>query len=342
MKGAVIHGALLAGALGVAWQTWTRDRAVAPPSASLTVWPAGAVEAVALHGALRDVTVEKRGDYFWATVKKTSAPPPRPAAPDAGMSILEDKPPTVTTSEFPVGEDGDKALARLAPLKALRDLGAAKDQADYGLGEQSDKLTVRAGGASHELVLGARVFGGDDRYALEPGGGHVFVVAGETLRPFDAPEFSLRERKLHGFALDDVGEVALRAGGKERTLVHLGKAAPPPEGPRAPRPGAQSWADAKTPDKPDQTLANFMDRVEQLAPTEYAPDLDEKSLTPVAAFEYRAKGGAVLGTVALAKKPAQSAGTFDYYVKSERTRGLAKVAAAAAAKVEQDLGTMLP
>src|SRR5262249_19145740 len=268
--------------------------------------------------------------------------PPRPVAPDAGMSLVEEKPPTVTTTEFPLGEEGEKALARLAPLKALRDLGTAKDKEEYGLGDQSDKLTVRVGGAARELVLGARVFGGDDRYVLEPGGGHVFVVAGETLRPFDAPEFSLRERKIHGFALDDVGEVEVKAGGKARPLVPLGKPAPSAEGPsKPPRPGARSWADAKAPDKPDQTLANFMDRVEQLAPTEFAPGLDEQGLTPVASFEYRAKGGKALGTLDLLKKPGAKAGEFDYYVKSERTRGLAKVAGAAAARVETDVGTVV-
>src|SRR5262249_14929894 len=152
-------------------------------------------------------------DYYWATLTKTTPPPAKPAAPDGGvaMSVIEDKG-TATTQQFPVGEEGEKTLGRLAPLKALRDLGAKASKEEYGFGDDSDKLTVRVGGKSHELTLGARVFGGDDRYVLDPAGGHVFVIAGEVLRPFDAPEFSLRERKLHGFQPGDVGEAVVRAG----------------------------------------------------------------------------------------------------------------------------------
>src|SRR5262249_15999942 len=105
--GPIVHGALLAAALGFAWQTWTREREAAPSLATLTIWPtAGTVEKVALHGTLRDVAVERRpGDYYWASVTKRT---PRPAAsPDAGVSVLETPP---TTTEFPVGDEGEKAL----------------------------------------------------------------------------------------------------------------------------------------------------------------------------------------------------------------------------------------
>jgi hypothetical protein len=346
--GPVLHGALLAAALGLAWQTWTRDRDGKPRAATSTVWPeAGAVTGLTLSGKLREVVVAKRegegGGYLWATVKKRTPPPPRPAAPDGGVvedvSVPGDEG-TVTTTSFPVGEEGEKALARLAPLEAVRDLGTAAAKDDYGLGEESEKLSLEVGGTRRELVLGAKVFGGDDRYVLDPATGKVYVVAGEVLRPFDAAEFSLRERKLHAFAPGDVAEVVLRAGGKERALVRRAREAQP-EGGHPPRPAAATWADAKTPDKPDQSLANFMDRVEQLTPTEYAPPADPAGLTPVATAEYRGKGGEALGTLELSKKPAPAGGQVEYYVKSGRTRGLAKANPLAAARVEQDLAQVL-
>jgi len=46
-------------------------------------------------------------------------------------------------------------------------------------------------------------------------------------------------------------------------------------------------------------------------------------------------------TVEVAKKAAQAAGQFDYSVKSERTRGLAKVSGPAASRVDQDLAQIL-
>jgi len=334
-SGPVVHGVLLAAALGFAWQTWTRDRAAEAPAASVNVWSAaGPVEALALHGPLRDVTVERRtgegGAYLWATVTKRT---PAPAAPDAGaapnQSVLEDK---GTTIGIPVSDEGEKALARLAPLQALRDLGASMSKEEAGVGEQAEKLTVTVGGQKHELVLGAKVFGGDDRYVFEPAGGHVYVVAADVMRTFDAPEFSLRNHKLHAFPPADVASVVLRAGGKERTIAHQTK---PGEG------AVTVWADARTPDKPDQTLANFMDRIDQLIPIAYAQTPDAARLVPVGTIEYRGKDEKVLGTVEMTKIPAEAAGQFDYYVKSERTRGQAKVSPAAAARVEQDLAQLL-
>jgi uncharacterized protein DUF4340 len=316
---------------------------------------AGTVEGLTLHGVLRDVTVERRaaaqggGSYLWATVKKTTPPPPKPAAPDGGppanMSVPDEKGTTATT-EFPVGEDGEKALARFAPLRAVRDLGKSAARDEYGLGDTADRLAVKLAGATHELVVGARVFGGDDRYVLDPGSGHVYVLEAEVLRPLDAPEFALRESKLHAFNATDLAEVVVRAAGKERALVRPGKGAAPPPPPPAPgamppHPGAAGWADAKTPDKPDQSLDNFMERVEQLAPLDYAAVADAASLTPVGTFEYRAKGGKVIGTLELSKKPAPTAGQFDYYVRSERTHVLAKVNGMAAQRVDQDLAQVV-
>jgi Domain of unknown function (DUF4340) len=348
--GPVVHGVLLAAALGVAWQTWTRDRAASPTLATLTVWPdAGPVESFAMKSRLRDVTVERRGEgperYAWATVQKRTPPPKPRALPDAGTAAstsLAEPTGTTTTTAFPVSEDGEKALARLAGLKALRDLGTTASREEYGLGDESERLSVTSGGAAHELVLGAKVFGGDDRYVLDPAGGHVYVIAAEIMRPFDVPDFSLRERRLHGFLMSDVAQVKLRAGGKDRTLVRQPKPASPHDPAAADRPGGASWADAKTVDKPDAALTSFMDRVEQLAPTDFGQTPDAATLTPVLTVEYQANGGKALGTVELSKKPGAAAGTFDYFVKSERTRGLAKVSATAAGRVDQELAQIVP
>ena len=352
-SGPVVHGVLLAAALGVAWQTWTRDRAAVPARATSPVWPeVGTIEAVTVKSRLRDVTVERRSEggtsYAWATVQKRT-PPPKRAIADGGtaanMSVPEDTG-TTTTTAFPVSDEGEKALARLAGLKALRDLGAQAAREEYGLGDESERLAVKVGGQTHELVVGAKVFGGDDRYVLDPASGHVYVVAAEIMRPFDVPDFSLRERRLHAFPMADVATVTLRgAGGKERTLARTPKpVVPAHDGAAAPdRPGGATWADVKSADKPDAILATFMDRVEQLAPTEFAQTPDPAALTPVLTVEYHDKGGAkALGTVELVKKPGATAASFDYFVRSERTRGLAKVNATAAGRIDQDLAQVLP
>ncbi len=396
--GVIAHGALLGVALLGAWQTFTRGHDTKVTKAKVVVWggvPAD-VTRVTYHVAgqpagdipaqpTRDVLIERRGEakdhYLWATVTKSPAPIPSPLAvvpdagpPDAGMDMAQsplDTPPPppkakavadeTTKHEFPVGEDGDKLVANLAPLKAVRDLGQSDlgDRIQYGLGDDvTDGVTIEIAGATHRLIIGGHVYGNEDRYVLDPDTHHVYVIPGDTLRPLETADSSLRERRLHAFTGPEIDTASLSWAGKSRTLVRHG--APPPEKDKKKKPGADepptpapqvTWADAATPDKPDQSLANFMDRFAQLVPTEFALDVDESSLTPVLTVDYKDKKGAPLGRLALYKRektPEEIAagnedptqGKFTWYVKTERTRVPAKVVAPVAERIEQDLANL--
>jgi hypothetical protein len=345
-KSLLVHGGLFVLALGWAYQTWTRDKTTTVERSQLTVWGGSPDDIVKLSMVSegKDVKVERRpgdrGSYLWGVVTRTPpAPKPIPkATPDGGVEALSSPeatpPPPPQVREFPVGEDGTKLFAKLAPLRAVRDLGLYDEKlaADYGLAEAKDTVTIELKSGPRKLVVGGKVYGGNDRYVMDPDTKHVYVLAGDVLQSLETADSSLRERKLHGFKAEDVTRalVVIKGTAKERTLVR-GKAAAP----AAPA----TWADVATPDKPDQTLANFMDRVDKLSAMEFATQLGEAELTSVVSVEYQGKNGA-LGHLELFKKAAQADGKFDYYVKTELTRVLAKVPAGSAERVEQDLATL--
>ncbi len=350
----IIHGALLAVALGFAWQTLTRKVAPDRPPGSVTLWGGSPAEIVSVHyeselpTESRAIDVVRKDGYLWGVSKRTTKPPkppvppvpppPAPGTPDAGTPAPAPEPPkqvepVVTTREFTVGEAGTKLLEKLVPLVALRDLGKLDEarKKEYGLDAPKGKLVVKRAGASHELIVGGNVFGGGDRYVLERSSGRVFVVADDAIRPLDTGEVTLPERKLHAFEPADIAEVLVQGGGKERRVLRKTE-------PGKPKP---IWSDAATPAVEDQTLAAFMDRVSPLAPLDYpSPAPTDAELTLVLKFTYRSAKSAELGTTELYKKPALKEGTFDWYVKSERTRVVARVSAPVAERLEQDLASL--
>jgi hypothetical protein len=344
----------------LAYTTWQRDPTVKPKAGTVELWPGspGDVKAIQYEAQNKSVTLEKRGSgdesYFWGKVVRTSSPPPKKQKPDAGpeealMSPADEETevkPTVTTREFPVGEGGTRLMEKLAPLRVLRDLGPLDDakKADFGLVDSKGKLAVTYASGPRELVIGGTVYGGSDRYAMDPKSSKGYVLPGEVVSPLEAAESSLRENKLHAFPNEEVTKVQVKAADKARTIVRrAGAAPPPPMDPQAPKPPSPAlWADAASPDKPDQTLANFMDRVEKLSVIEFVPDQTTEGMTPITHLEYEGSGGKKLGHLELYRRPSKTnPSELEYFLKSERTRVLAKIHKLTAERVDQDLAQLL-
>ena len=98
-----------------------------------------------------------------------------------------------------------------------------------------------------------------------------------------------------------------------------------------------TWAYAETPDDEDLTLANFMNRVDKLMPSDYLPGQKVDGMTSVVRIEYADAGGKPIGHLELYKQPTEREGIFDYFVLSERTRVIAKTHPGAAKRVDKDL-----
>jgi hypothetical protein len=370
-RGPIIHGVLLIAALLLAYQTWTRPKGddAKKVRGDVVLWKKDAKQIVAVEYVTerKTVRIERRDDYLWGIVTRDTTKPtpakkdeppageddaeaPEPAPEDGAMPepappdpepepAPEPVPPepetTTVVNEFPVADSADELFAGLATMRMLRDLGVPDDdkRKEFELEDAKTQLTVDFGSETRTFLVGGRVFGGSDRYVQDPTSSRAYVMAGETLRPLEGGDQSLRDRKIAPAEDANVTGAVLKTAAGERSLVRGEKAGPH---------GAKevTWADAQTPTDPDQTLANFISRVERLAPSEFLPELSTAELQSVIRFEYAGAGGKSLGSLELFKQSGENPGEFEYFVLSERTRVPAKVHRLSAERIEKDLDTL--
>lgn len=327
MRGVVVHTVLLAVALGLAWATWTRDEEVDTEGLPVIVWRVDpdAVDSLTYTSGDRSLVVTWRSDdgerYLWGREVRVL-----PASVDSAGEPLPAPPPD--TSVFPIGEQGEDLLQRLAPLRALRDLGSldADGEEEYGLAEPEDTLVVTVeGGDQERLLLGSPVFGSTDRYALDPATGRAYAVSGEFVQTLESGRVRLQDRDLHGFDMSRVDRVVLTTPGSQRVRVRTGS------GPQA------GWAPPDEPDRTDATFVNFMGRVETLRVLDYHPELDADSLELLARLEYLDDDGDQLGVLEFYRRNGSAEEDTAYYLRTERTRILARVNVPVAERVAEDL-----
>ena len=298
MRAITLHGALLVVALGAAYLTWSHSSDAPAAPGSTVVWEADStdVEAIRYESPDRRITIERRSDeagsYFWTTVEPVVADPAAAAA---------------AANQFLLGENGAQLVGGLAPLRALRDLGAvdADAQREYGLADKTGRLTVDVGGTTRELLVGGVVFGSGDRYVKDPATDRVYVVQSTLVTGLESPD-ALAERRLHAFKSEEVAGVVLHAPSVQRTMHR-----------RASAEGTDTWAPENAPDKPDETFATFMDRVQQLWADRYAPEVDRSVLRELIRLDYQDERGASLGYLALMRTEA---GAPVYYLVTEYSR----------------------
>ena len=158
------------------------------------------------------------------------------------------------------------------------------------------------------------------------GSGEVYVVKGDIVRNLDTADSRLIERDLHEWKENDVATARVVAGDKSRDVV------------RGSAEGKKFWADPEAPGASDETVSNWMTKLDRLRPNEYALTPPEGTES-VVRVEYAA-GSKSMGFLELVKvTPAE--GKPDYYILSERIRFHAKVAASLAEQVEQDLASVV-
>lgn len=329
-----IHAGLAVTSAVIAIGVWTRDKQPkALVQGDVTVWQGKPrdVASIVYEGKKKRVELSSKQDdlgrYFAGTIEKEKAAPKPHADPDAGAPEPAEAEKVVTgvVSITPA----EKWLDLLAPLRALRAVGQvpADREAEFGLNEPEGTLTIKLGGAERKLIFAGPTPGGSDRYVRDPSTNEVYVVKGQIFRDVDMAETTLMERELHEWKDADVATAKIIAGGSTRTVVRGG-----PETKRF-------WADESAKDAADETLGNWMAKVDRLRPTEYLqaePDPHET----VVKIEYAGAGGAALGYLEVIRGPASDTGKPQYFVKTERTRLHGKVASNAA-DVEQEVGSIV-
>jgi hypothetical protein len=341
-RGLATHFLLLVVAAGAAVFVWTRDKKPAVSLGDVTIWSGRPAEVsrIAFDAKSKKISLEARSDaqgrWFLGTAE-TPATPDAHAA-DAGLPAAPAAPKVVTFVS--VGQT-TKLVEALAPLKGVREVGRIGDDrsAEFGLKDPDGTLSVTMAGKERRLTLGGHTPGGGDRYVRDDASTLVYVVKGDVTRDLEAGEGALSERDLHEFKDGEIDSIRVVARGKSREVLRRG-----PESKRI-------WADPSDPEKADETVSNWIAKVDRLRPTEYLGGAESSVPEQVVRIDYKARGaqGAFLEIAKIPAVPpavppqnAPSPGSkFDFVVRSERTRQWAKVYTPVAEQVEQDLGSIV-
>ncbi len=224
--------------------------------------------------------------------------------------------------------------------RALRDLGTVTDEnkKDYKLTDAKQTLTITFKDGAHTFLIGGSVYGDSNRYVIDQATQKAYVLSKDLISGLEIGESNLHLVDPRGFDATKIEAVKIEAGDKVKNAARLQTGV---EGQQV-----KTWGDADT-GKADQTLANFIDNVNNLKPTEYQPATKVADLTSVLKLTYRDDRGNTLGSLALYKhdkppaadKPDAKPET-EYFVVTEKTRVPGLVRKDTAARAENDIATV--
>ena len=344
-RGPLLHGILLCIALGIGYQTWTREKVEDPKTGDIEIWTkdANLFDSLVFQrngtSDSRIVKVERRkGEedrpYLWGEVTRsrtTKKKTPPKESSDGEISTPEEKETTkATIKEFPIGEAGDELVEKIARLRALSKVDNPTEEQlkTYGLADPKSTLSISfSNQAPSEFALGNKVFGGADLYALDAKSNTVYVLSTKVVGKLNGAENSLQLRKFHDYKEEDIGSVKVTTKAGEKVMV---------KGETKVEKGTKTtWAYKSTPNAPDPTLGNFLSRFKRLRPSGYAPELKGEELTQVGRLEFRSTAGGKLGFVELAFKMEN--GSSVYFMKTEKTRVYGSADRLTAEQIHQDM-----
>ncbi|MDE2761352.1 MAG: DUF4340 domain-containing protein [Gemmatimonadota bacterium] len=306
MKDLKAHIALFAVAVVATVLTWNRPRAPVTTMEIFPVWDHDSTDFKGFHyvDPDLDLRIVRRagpdGPFYWGIEKRE----------DLGTDSLV----------FPVGGSGPLLMPRLVDLPAMRDLGRLSPgrRTRFGLEDSDVHLTVEFTDERRELVVGDSVYGGSDRYVMEPATGRGYVISRDIMNVMELGEGALRQRTLHNFPVREIAEVRVAAGAeRERRMA---------------RTESDEWTEPGS-DTPDPGFANFMERVDQLTIEGYDSLPPVERLKLVVRIDYLDDDGDALGFSELLRDDLADRSV--YYLRSESTRIIARAHSVLTERVEQ-------
>jgi hypothetical protein len=210
-------------------------------------------------------------------------------------------------------------------VRALGKVDAAR-ASDFGLDKPEGTLKVKINGKEHVLSVGGNTPGSGERYAKYGPTGEVFAISGDLMQGLQYADTRLMEREFHAFDDDTVTRIRLTKGSKSRELVRVaGK--------------ENAWADAATPTKPDESVVNWMSKLQRARIVDYveAPNPPPGPDSMSVRLEYFV-GSKNVGFLELYKLRPGPEG--EYVARSEHTRWYVKLLASAAEQADQDVNTL--
>ncbi len=333
-SGVALQGALAAAGLVAAFLVWQREPAGAPGEVTVVDAPARALERLRYEDETRFVELfrDEKGDgELWVRLG-TKPPPPSVSAapaggtapeapgsvvtavgsPDAGTVVqasVPPAPPPPPPRELRANEAAQKLFARFAPLKASRGLGTldATKLAEVGLAQSARKLTLTLGDGARVFSLANPPGGWGSPYLKSEADGHVFLLGPSLLSDLETGASRLVDRRLHTFESGTYDTVVVTQGTASRTFLASGQA-----------PGPTTLAPKDAPDKPDEFVRNWHERVWRLMPLDFLGRGEEPADgAPEVVFrvEYR-REGKPLGELTVAR-----GAKGEFYARTEHTPG---------------------
>ena len=320
---AAMNGALAVAGLVAAYVTWQRPKETSNND-NVTVLEA----TKATLGKIRyedgtrslEVFVPEGQKAVWLRQefipgKLTRIPLPGLIHPDGGLvdagtgPLAETLEPPTPPRQMRGNERADALLLRFTPFEAVRALGklAAEKQKELGLENPVRKLTVTVSGQAHPFAVSNPQPGMVGTYLRDEKDGTVYLLTGSLLSELEPSSQALIDRRLHAFRGADFDEFVI--GYDEKKHAYLQKDAEIPQ--------TMKVSAKETPDKPDDLVRNWHDKVwNRLIVTEVlGKDELPKTGTPKVELriDYLARGSSK-GFLELAKS-----GTGDLWARTENT-----------------------
>lgn len=279
-----------------------RTHAVAGARTALWKVAPDGVQGVRFETRGRVLLLDRKQGELWARLE-------RPSPGGAGGSIRE----------FPLGPEARELFAALAepvPLRAVGPLDATT-RARYGLEDGILAVDV-SGGATHTLMVGSRVMGGNDRYAADPSANMVVIVPASLIVPLDQSE-RLALRRVIDLDEKAVSRLVVARGGRTREAVR----------------GADGAWKVPGGGSDEAYLAEEVARAAfRLVPTEFAPAGKVKELTAAGRLSLSA------GTAPPVDLELYTRGD-EYWIKTPLTSALAHVSPGGARRIAQAIDQLL-
>lgn len=234
---------------------------------------------------------------------------------------------------FGGSEKTEKFLETFAPFEALRGLGndLSEDELKLtGLKTPERKLIITVQGKAKTFDVGQRTNGARDHYVRPKASQAVFLVASKVLSDLQFPEGKLMQRKLRNEPGTEVAKVSLSVGDLKLTALHRNRLSAK----------EAFWTSEKAPKTKNETLGNYLEKLEKLTASEYLKDETAfEAAEPVLEAVWFAEDGDELGRVSLRRTGTGKDAT--YYALSKTTRVPVKVSRFTAEALQQDAAAAL-
>lgn len=335
MKSAVIgYGLVLTLSLVGAYQTWTHegDPDLSGATVILDV-DRDDLEAIVFESPSGRVRLEMRedelGPYVWAQTEPTVAPEPEPDSEDP--SPAKPAPVPSKPQAFKAGAAGETIAKGAAPFVAKRVLEGVDDSKleELGFGEGQASLTfLRKDRDAKVYEVGAKAYGGSNRYVRDPDDGTVYIVAASLVDSLETAERSLPDRSLLAFDITDIDTISVRGGEAEATYVQNN----PDDR------SARFWS-APGSTEPSPSAAGWFDKALRLKVLRYI-DPANKPTGLEEAFSMTFSSGRK-SSEAVIYRAAGDDGGESWYAVSTHNRGLVQLQSSSAAEAQADLASVL-